>query len=160
MTEACGRHAQHCVTSSAGRSAEATSAKIGDVETANDTRKSAKTDLEEAKARHAAALQAETAECASGVGEKCKSKRQTTRDRRADVEVAEAKLREAPPERVANGGTKHAAAVFSIIVRATPDDIERALDLLEPFVKALFLEIATLVFLGIGLGHQRHAQPV
>ena len=149
----------YMVTGSAGRNAVATAAKVAGVDTANDERKRADRDLVEAKRRYAAALEAETGECASGAGARCKARRETTAERRADVEKAEATLRNAPPERIANGGTKYAADVLAIFVPADPERIERALDLTGPFVKAMFLEIATLVFLGIGLGHGRRMLP-
>ena len=144
----------YCVTTSAGRNAEATSAKVANVVTSNGDRQRAALDLDEAKKRYKAALNAEEGECGSGEGGRCISRRKTTAARRAEIEAAEATLRAAPAERIVNGGTKHAAATLAIVLPAGAETIEHALDLLSPFVKALFLEIATLVFLGIGLGHK------
>ena len=65
-------------------------------------------------------------------------------------------------EQIENAGLKHAARVFAALplVQSQPEAIERALLLFTPFVKALFLEIATVVFLGIGLAGRARVEIV
>ena len=53
-----------------------------------------------------------------------------------------------------NGGLAHAAKVFALALHAQPQQVELALVLLWPFAKAMMLEVATIVFLGLGLGHE------
>lgn len=146
----------YCVTTSAGRNAEATLAKESVIAKANAERERAQRDYDEAKRRYNAALEAEEAECATGEGPKCLSRRSTTQERRHDYELASERLRAAPPPRVENAGIKHAAAVFAALpgVTAGEQTIERGLALFGPFIKALFLEVACIVFLGLGLGHR------
>lgn len=151
----------YCVTTSAGRNAEATLAKESVISKANAERERAQRDYDEAERRYHAALEAEEAECATGDGPKCKARRTTTHERRHDYEQASERLRAAPPPRVENAGLKHAAAVFAALpgVTASERTIERALTLFGPFVKAVFLEVATIVFLGLGLGHRARPEP-
>lgn len=146
----------YCVTTSAGRNAEATLAKESAIGKANAERERAQRDYDEAERRYKAALEAEEAECATGDGPKCKARRTTTHERRSDYEQASERLRAAPPPRLENAGLKHAAAVFAALPGVTADErtIERGLTLFGPFIKALFLEVATIVFLGLGLGHR------
>lgn len=145
----------YCVTSSAGRNAEATAAKVSAVDVANAERARLARALVDAAEAHRKARDAETAECASGAGKKCLAARETTAKRKSEAADAELAFRKAPHEKVANGGTKHAAQVFALMLPASPASIEHAIGLLMPFAKALFLEIATLIFLGIGLGHRK-----
>lgn len=145
----------YCVTSSAGRNAEATAAKVSAVDVANAERGRLARALVDAAEAHRKARDAETAECATGAGKKCIAARETTAKRKSEAADAELAFRKAPHEKVANGGTKHAAQVFALLLPASPVAIEHAIGLLMPFAKALFLEIATLIFLGIGLGHRK-----
>jgi hypothetical protein len=145
----------YCVTASAGRNAEATAAKVAGVDVANAERARLARALVDADEAHKKARDAETKECATGAGKKCLAARETTAKRKADAADAELAFRKAPHEKIANGGTKHAAQVFALMLPASPVAIEHAIGLLTPFAKALFLEIATLIFLGIGLGHRQ-----
>jgi hypothetical protein len=46
------------------------------------------------------------------------------------------------------------STVFALFINAPEATIETDLELLFPFAKAVFLEVATILFLGIGLGHK------
>lgn len=129
--------------------------------------------LKEAKGRYQAALSAEALECGTGVGPACLAKRsvtaQTRKDvedseqnrrilvelRRADMETAEAALRGAPAEKVANADIKAAAGLLSKVPYVTADAVtlEALLLLFFPFLQALFCEIAAIVGYSMGLGH-------
>jgi hypothetical protein len=63
------------------------------------------------------------------------------------------------PARLENPELHHAAKLFAAMPRVnTPEDtIFAALVLFFPFVKALFCEVATLVFGGIGFNRRRRA---
>lgn len=135
--------------------------------------------LKEAKGRYQAALSAEALECATGVGPACLAKRnitaQTRKDvedseqnrrilvelRRSDVETAEAALRGAPAEKVANADIKAAAGLISKVPYVTADagTLEALLLLFFPFSQALFCEIAAIVGYSIGLGHVARQLP-
>lgn len=64
------------------------------------------------------------------------------------------------PTQPTNAGLAHAAKVFAAMpfTGSDPEAIERALGLFLPFARALFLEVATIVFFGIGLGHKVEAK--
>jgi hypothetical protein len=60
------------------------------------------------------------------------------------------------PEQEANVRLKHAARVFAFFNPGTDERrIEQGLELVWPFALALIMELGTIVFLGLGLGHDR-----
>lgn len=148
----------YCVTASAGRNAEATLSKSSAVTKDNADRARAERDLSETKTRYDSALEAETKECGTGEGRLCAARRNTTLNRKADVEVYEDRLRALPPAQVENYGTKQTAKIIAMFVTASADVIEVRLLLLYPYVKASFCELATLLFLQIGLGRRRQTR--
>lgn len=145
----------YIVTSSAARQAEAQAAKAAEIGKINREYTLAKSAYDKAKERYDEALEKEAEECGTGEGTKCKGRRSTTAQRKAELDEAARRLRAAPAPLPENGGLKHAAQVFAEIpwIKADAKTIERQLVMLLPFAKALFLELSTLLFLGIGLGH-------
>lgn len=145
-----------CVLMSAGRNAEVVTTKSQIANSVNMGRQTALKDRDEAKARYDAALKAEEAECASGDGAKCQSKRITRKLRREDYDVAEAKLRTEQPEQIANADIKAAANLLARfpLVTADAEAIEALLQILFPFLQSLFCEIAAIVGFSMGLGHR------
>lgn len=145
----------YCVTASGGRNATVQSVKAGEAHKTNDDRARVEADLSEAKERLDASLEGEEAECASGDGIKCKARRTTRQERQTYVNVLEAQLRLMDPQQIENPELRHAAKLFAAMpgVMATEDRIFASLVLFFPFVKALFCEIATLVFASIGFRH-------
>jgi hypothetical protein len=129
-----------CVTGSASRGAEHDQAKRG-----------AAQDVQAAKAERAEAARAHAKECASGDGKRCKGAR-------AVLEVAEHRLAGFGSAQAVNG-FEHASRVFSLLTKVSAAEIQTALELLWPFAKALMLELATIVFLGLGLGHRVKETP-
>lgn len=150
-----------CVIMSAGRNAEVTTTKSLQANSINTGRDRAQRDRDEAKARYTAALTAEEAECGSGQGTKCQSKRITTTLRREDYDAAEVKLRAQAPLVIANGDVRAAADLFSRLpfVKADAGTIEALLLLAFPFLQSLFCEIAAVCGFAIGLGHVRRVSP-
>jgi hypothetical protein len=150
----------YCVTTSAARNAEVQVAKAGDADHLNDQRAKLEADIREAKDDLRRQRESQTRECASGAGPRCAGRTKLAEAAASHVEVLEQRLAKMKPRQVANAGLKHAAKVFATLPLVTADEakIERWLVLFSPFVKALFLEVATLVFLGIGIGHQRRPQ--
>jgi hypothetical protein len=146
----------YCVTTSAARNAEQGLAKVGEVQSDNEARQRLERDLAEAKEDLRRQRASQTTECASGAGPRCAGRTKLADAAASHVEVLEGRLAKAKPRQIENAGLKHAAKVFAALpwVAAGEQAIERALILFGPFVKALFLEIATIVFLGIGLGHE------
>lgn len=148
----------YCVTQSAARNAEVAVAKTVGIENANATRKKLDDDIAEAKVEARASKKVADTECRSGEGARCKSTTKTAERADSHYWLLTGRLANMRGEQVADAGTKHAAKVFASLPWVTADAaaIERTLVLTTPFLKALFLEIATLVFFGIGL-HRREA---
>jgi hypothetical protein len=144
----------YLVTTSAARNADSTAGKLAQVRTANSDRAALEKDLNDAKAKLEAAQAKRDDACNDGVGRLCKGAKANVTSREEDVAKAENKLRGGPIAKVENAGLKHAALVYSILTGLDPAGIERALDLLFPFVKATFLELGTIVFFGIGFRHE------
>jgi hypothetical protein len=144
-----------CVLMSAGRNAEVVTNKTLAANAVNTDRARVHNDRDEAKARYLAALKAEEAECASGQGEKCRSKRITTTLRREDFDAAEKVLRGQKPEQIANADIRAAAELISRLpyVTASVVAIEALLQLAFPFLQSLFCEIGAIVGFSIGMGH-------
>lgn len=159
----------YVVTSSAARNAEVEAVKVGDIRAANEARARVQDKLDFANARlEVARKDADAAdadakkECASGKGKKCDGARASSGDAKTkvgDIEnsiallEAEMRLMKAPREE--NAGLKHAARVFASLpfVDLDAEAIAARLELWWPFVKTLVLELGTIVFLGLGLGH-------
>jgi hypothetical protein len=79
----------YCLIGSAGRGADAAFAKKAKARQVNEDREYATRDLAKAKARYQTAMDVETFECSGGAGPKCIAKRQITKDRRHDLDIAE-----------------------------------------------------------------------
>lgn len=143
-----------CVIMSAGRNAEVVLTKALNAKNSNTDRYQAQLDRDEAKRRYTAALDAETGECSSGNGGKCKAKRETTRLLRNDLNAAEAKLVVQRPEQIANADLKAAAGLLTKLPYVTVDatTMESLLQLFFPFSQSLFCEIAAICGFSIGFG--------
>jgi uncharacterized membrane protein len=145
----------YCVTTSAARNAEVTAAKAQGVINDNAQRRKLDADIAEAKEDVRKAKLAADTECRSGEGPKCKSTSKLRDQADSHYWLLVGRIANMKAERETDAGTRHAARVFASLpwVSVEPAAIEKALLLFTPFVKALFLEIATLVFMGLGLGH-------
>lgn len=143
-----------CVTGSAGRSAEVSQKKEAEANKVNGGREATEADLKKAKADREDLSTKAALECASGEGPKCKGLRSLVEYADSHVALMQVRFDDLKPEQLANGGLVHAAKVFALVVPAQPQQIEMALVLLWPFAKAMMPEVATIVFLGLGLGHK------
>jgi hypothetical protein len=142
----------YCLIGSAGRDDEAAFVKNAGARQANADRQRAQRNQAEAKKRYDAALKAEEEECASGAGSRCTAKRETTKLRRSDLEVAEILLRQQPLEQRENGKLKRAAGLIVFFGGRDQADAERGLALVWPFIPPLVCELLTIVFLHLGFG--------
>lgn len=150
----------YCVTTSAARNVETSVPKVLERLNLNEQRASLERDILEAKADLRKATDAASRECGGGVGPMCRGRMKTQEQADSHYWMLVGRLASMKPAQPANPGLAHAAKVFAILpLTGTPDTIEQALVLLFPFAKALFLEIATLVFWGIGLGHGKKDLP-
>lgn len=140
----------YCLVGSAGRADEAAFTKNAAARDVNADRKRAERDQAEAKRRYETALSAEEAECASGTGARCLAKRETTKLRRSDLEVADILLRKAPAEQRENGKLKRAAEIIAHYRGTDPAAAERGLALIWPFIPPAVCELLTIVFLHLG----------
>lgn len=142
-----------CVLMSAGRNAEAVASRVIVAESNNGERERAVKNHAEVKGRYDAALEAERAECGSGDGVKCQSKRVLRKLRREDLDVAESLLRAQRPPQVANADIKAAASLIAKLpyVTMTEEAIEATLLLVQPFLLSLFCEAGAIVGYSIGL---------
>ena len=142
----------YCLIGSAGRGDETTYTKNAEVRQQHDDRARAQRSLDEAKTRYSTALEAETGECASGSGGRCRARRETTERMRIEREAAEINLRQLPPEGRENGKLKRAAELIAFFGRVDQAVAERGLALTWPFIPPLVCELLTIVFLHLGFG--------
>ena len=151
----------YCLIGSAGRGDETTFEKNAEVRQHQADRARAQRSLDEAKTRYDTALEAETAECGSGSGSRCKARRETTERMRIEREAAEINVRQLPPEGRENGKLKRAAELVAFFWDRDLASVERGLALVWPFIPPLVCELLTIVFLHLGFGsHSRVPVPV
>ena len=145
-----------CVTGSAGRGAEVAQRKAVAAGNVNDARKDVADQLAKARADRALLATAMAKECASGEGPKCKGSRASVEYADSHIAILEVRRNDMAPEQEANVRLKHAARVFAFFNPGTDvRRIEQGLELIWPFALALIMELGTIVFLGLGLGHGR-----
>src|SRR5215813_6228970 len=144
-----------CVTGSAGRGAEVAQRKTAAAGNINDARKDIADQLAMARADRAALAATMARECATGEGPKCKGSRASVEYADSHIAILEVRKNDMAPEQEANVRLKHAARVFAFFnPGADVRRIEQGLELIWPFALALIMELGTIVFLGLGLGHE------
>ena len=147
----------YCVVQSGARNVESSVPKQLETANSNGLRAKAEADVVEAKADLRRAVDAAAKECATGAKLRCAGAQKTQEMADSHYWLMVGRLANMKPQQVENPGMKHAAKVFAALpmVSTPAETIERTLLLFVPFAKALFLEAATVVFLGIGLGTQK-----
>ncbi len=100
------------------------------------------------------------AECGSGKGKRCDGKSYSVSTYEAAVEGHRAALK-GLPEQEEDGALKataRAIVAFQGVTAEEKDKAEQAyverLEIVLPYIKALLVEVATIVFLGVGIGHR------
>jgi hypothetical protein len=145
-----------CVTGSAGRGAEVAQRKAAAAGNINEARREVADQLAKARADRALLAAAMAKECASGEGPKCRGARASVEYADSHIAILEVRKNDMAPEQEANVRLKHAARVFAFFnPGADARRIEQGLELIWPFALALIMELGTIVFLGLGLGHER-----
>lgn len=148
-----------CVTGSASRSAEHSAEKTAVVSSVNEARTVLADALKTAQSERSQLWRDMSSECATGRGKRCDGARSSLAFADQHIAEIERDLAAAAPARVADAGLKHAARVFAFASQLPETEIENALLLLWPFARAIVLELATIVFMGLGLGHQAKETP-
>jgi hypothetical protein len=144
-----------CVTGSAGRGAEVAQRKAAAAGNINEARKEVADQLAKARADRAALTATMNKECASGEGPKCRGSRASVEYADSHIAILEVRKNDMAPEEEANVRLKHAARVFAFFnPGADVRRIEQGLELIWPFALALIMELGTIVFLSLGLGHE------
>jgi hypothetical protein len=100
------------------------------------------------------------AECGSGKGKRCDGKSYSVSTYEAAIEGHRAALKHLP-EQEEDGAIKATARVIVAFKDMPTEYREKAeqsyverLEIVLPYIKALLVEIATIVFLGVGIGHR------
>ena len=143
----------YCVIASAARNAEVGVGKALEIVSSNEQRHRLESEITLAQQDARKAKAAASKDCATGEGPVCRSLTKLATQADSHYWLLVGRLASSKPEQSANPGLQHAARVFAIFVHADPATIARGLELVAPFLKAIFLEVATVVFFGIGLGH-------
>lgn len=163
----------YITVASGGRNAEQAAVKVVHATDIAEKRAAAKSALEKAEAAHTAAVtywttqrDAATAECKSGEGTKCRGARSNesaalTAAEKASGAVKDLRstydaLKPAPP---ANAGYAHFAKIVSAFTGADIEATTAKIALAMPFVIVLVTELATIVFLHMGLAPMAHSFP-
>lgn len=149
-----------CVTGSASRGAEHSANRVQEAAKINEARETVKDDIKRAKADRDRLTSDQVKECASGRGKKCDGASASVEYADSHIAILEARLDRMKAEQDPEAGLKHAALVFSVLSGVSSAAIEGNLILLWPFAKAIMLEIATIVFLGLGLAHGKPPENV
>lgn len=159
----------YIVVSGGARNAEISGTKNMEITKRNQERVVARKAMMDAQAQldmiqrdYKAKRDTAAAECASGRGKRCAGKEASAETAMRDVVKAEQAERAARGEYLLLGpleteyaGYKHAAATLEAIGLGTVGRTELKLELGMPFATVLIGEFATLLFIGLGLGHKR-----
>lgn len=98
-------------------------------------------------------------ECATGKGKKCDGAQYTVATWEAAVAGYEKKLKDlGAPKPIDPKGERITAFAGMLGVRASADDVQRSVALIEPLVLPLFLELSSIVLFGYGLGRGRRRE--
>lgn len=157
----------YIVVSAGARNAETAGVKTQAIEKRNVEREAAREVLAKAEADTLAAeqaardaIKAAAAECASGKGTQCRGKEATREAAKDDLtkakdaeSLARGKLLMLGPDENPHEGYHHAARTFEAIGFGQTAVTEAKLELLMPFALVLISELATLIFMGMALGH-------
>jgi hypothetical protein len=136
----------YCLIGSAGRGDELAYEKNAEARKTNETRARYMRDRDEAKRRWATAQDAEAAECASGVAQKCKGRQATTAQTRHAFEIADILVRQSGPEARENGKLQRASELWVLARGGDVKDAEKALALLWPFLPPAICELLSIIF--------------
>lgn len=136
----------YCLIGSAGRGDELAYEKNAEARKTNETRARYMRDRDEAKRRWATAQDAEAAECASGVAQKCKGRQATTAQTRQAFEIADILVRQSGPEARENGKLQRASELWVLARGGEVKDAEKALALLWPFLPPAICELLSIIF--------------
>ena len=147
----------YCVTSTAERTAELRQGKALAAKGSNAERAEIERQLAQSRRWIARSLEDVEKECASGDGKRCQGRRATLAVYQAAEKGHIADLAKLPAELPVNTKLRTAAEFFSALPYVTTPaaDIERRLAIIDPLVPALFLELGSIIFFSIGLGHGR-----
>lgn len=148
--------------SSAMKNAETGATKTARIEANNKARAREEKALTSAETALAGAQAQLTAGCVAAnklSKGQCDGLRSTIAGLQPMIVGHKATLKDLGPELAPNGGFKAAAKALGSVpgITATPDAIEERLVDLMPFVAVLIGEIATIAFIGLGLGHRAPA---
>lgn len=93
-------------------------------------------------------------ECRSGFGGKCKGWQRAVAERQARIRELDAELAKAKPAVPVNATGRGLAGMLILLGVTTPrEQLERVLDIVLPFMPALFFELGSIVFFSRGLPH-------
>ena len=155
----------YCVISTAGRAGEVARVKAAAAAAGNFRRDELVGELEQAKLRFAQAEdQAAREMTGQRCGRRCRDWRTRAKEVQARIGVLTGEIAALGPAAPVDVKLTQAAALIAAVpgVAASESRVLAALRLFEPFIPALFLELGSIVFFGIGLGHagvRRRALP-
>jgi len=144
-----------CVSGSAGRAAKVAQHREAEATKIADARKDAEIELKKARDARASASANLAKECASGKGLRCDGLKTALEAADDQVRLYEVRLDRLQPSEQANGELRYTAELVALVIRAPVQEIEKAIGLITPLAKALILELATIVFFGLGFGHTK-----
>jgi hypothetical protein len=144
-----------CVSGSAGRSAKVLMHREAEATKVLDARKDVENELKKAREARAALSATYAKECAGGLGPRCKGLKEALATADDQVRLYEVRFDGLKPSEQANGELRYTAELVALIVKAPVQEIEKAIGLITPLAKALILELATIVFFGLGFGHTK-----
>lgn len=141
------------VTEAMGRRAEVRDTKVADVGGTEKDRTRIQRKLAEAQEildKHRADRDRE---CESGKGKKCDGKSYTAATWEAAVSGYEAKLKTLPAPRPVDAKGSRIAALAAL-AGYSPEAVQKAFGVLEPFALPAILELASIALFGFGIGHR------
>lgn len=143
-----------CVSGSAGRSAKVSVHAEAEANKVTDAYTATAADLKDARLERTKRSGEFAKQCATGEGVRCKGLKKALEDTDDQIRLLQVRLDGLKPAEPANAERRYNAELLSLFVKAPVDQIEKAIGLVTPIAKALVLELATIVFLSLALGHK------
>jgi len=148
------------VSGSAGRTAKATYAKEAEVARRLAEYENVGAMIKTAQAERSKLSSSFAVECGSGQGVRCKGLKTALEEKDDHIRVLQARQDLIPLPPPPNAEIKYLAEVLTIFVGVPQAQIEKALGLIFPLSRAAMMELATLIFFGLAVGHPRRQQQV
>lgn len=139
---------------SVSKQADVASTRASAAAVVNGARAEKEAALTALKAQHGDAVANVAKETGTACGKRCKSWKDLASELDGKILLAEAELFRMPPPVIVNAGASKVASVISMLTSFDAVQVEKLLQLIEPFARAWLFELTSIVAFGFAFGHR------